>query len=245
EHLAEDRRMRLRAPEGTRAERRVHLQMVVRDERDEVATGVRDEPELQPLRAQLLQHGARVLEQLEVLGVLELGVALDPLHRPLARLAVAGRVELEAEALAQAAVALGPELRPRAGDREVDVEENGAQHHEASSSQRAVSTCVCRCSPSNAQATVWPIVQPRARSRSRPSSETSRSKRYSTSVREWPSSLERTIGATPNSRSPTSGFGSIASHGSRCAARTLSPCRSWWSSTCCPCVCGGCCSASS
>ena len=29
--------------------------------------------------------------------------------------------------------------------------------------------------------------------------------------------------------------GRSTSHGSRCAARTLSPCRSWWSSTCSPC----------
>ena len=49
--------------------------------------------------------------------------------RPLARLAVAGRVEHEAEALAEPPVALGPELRPRAGEREVDVEEDGAQAH--------------------------------------------------------------------------------------------------------------------
>ena len=33
----------------------------------------------------------------------------------------------------------------------------------------------------------------------------------------WPSSGERTIGAAENSRSPASGFGSITSHGSRCA----------------------------
>ena len=199
--------MRLRPPERARAERRVHLQAVVRHERVEVAARVRDEPELDALRAQLLQHRRRVLEQLEVLGVLpgprhldralvgavgvaahaaddplgegdpdllvvlELWVALDPLHRPLARLAVARGIELEAEALAQTAIALGTELRPRARDREVDVEEDCLQHHDASSSQRAVSTCVCRCSPSNAQAMVWPIVQPRARSRSRPSSD--------------------------------------------------------------------------
>ena len=41
---------------------------------------------------------------------------------------------------------------------------------------------------------------------------------------------------TENSRSPASGFGSITSHGSRCAASTFSPCRSWFTSTCSPCV---------
>ncbi len=44
------------------------------------------------------------------------------------------------------------------------------------------------------------------------------------------------MGATPNSRSPRSGFGSMASHGWRSARRTLSACRSWWSSTGSPCV---------
>src|SRR5207244_6819816 len=62
----------------------------------------------------------------DLLVVLELGVAPDALHRPLARGRVALGVELEAEALAEPLVALGPELRPRARDREVDVEENSA-----------------------------------------------------------------------------------------------------------------------
>ena len=53
---------------------------------------------------------------------------------------------------------------------------------------------------------------------------------------ECPSSPERTIGATANSRSAASGFGSITSHGSRSAATTFSPWRSWWTRTSSPCV---------
>ena len=49
-----------------------------------------------------------------------------------------------------------------------------------------------------------------------------------TSFWECPScSKSRMIGATANSRSPVRGFGSIASHGSRCAASTFWACRSW------------------
>ena len=96
----------------------------------------------------------------------------------------------------------------------------------------------CRRGPRRrlVHATVCAIVQPRARSRSSPSSDVSRSKRWRTSRFDSPSSNERTIGATANSRSPTSGFGSMTSHGSRSAASTLSPCRSWCRSTCSPCV---------
>ena len=110
------------------------------------------------------------------------GWRLMPSTRLLAGRRVARRVELEPEARAQPLVALGPELRPGPGDREVDVEEDGAQHHAASSSQRAVSTCVAVELAPSAQATVCAIVQPRARSRSRPSSAVSRSKRWRTSA---------------------------------------------------------------
>src|SRR5204863_199488 len=41
--------------------------------------------------------------------------------------------------------------------------------------------------------------------------------------------------ARSNSRSPTTGLGSIASHGARAARRTLPPCRSWCRTTCSPC----------
>ena len=131
----------------------------------EVPPRVRDETELQALSTQLGQHRQRVLEELEVLGmlpgarhleralvrrvgvaahaaddplgegnpdllvVLELGMALDPLDRLLACLRVARRVELEPEPRAEPLVALRPKLRPGAGDREVDVEENRAERH--------------------------------------------------------------------------------------------------------------------
>jgi hypothetical protein len=46
------------------------------------------------------------------------------------RLGVARRIELEAEAPAEALIALRPEIGPRLGNREVDVEENGSQCHQ-------------------------------------------------------------------------------------------------------------------
>ena len=70
EQRAEDRRVRLRPAERARAERGVDLEPMVRDEPLEVAPRVRHEPELQPLRPQLVEHRERVLVQLEVLGVL-------------------------------------------------------------------------------------------------------------------------------------------------------------------------------
>ena len=263
--------MRLRPPERAGAERRVDLQAVVRDEGVEVAAGVRDEPELQPLRAQLLQHGRRVLEQLEVLGVLpgprhldralvgavgvaahaaddplgegdpdllvvlELGMALDPLDRPLARLAVARRVELEAEALAQAAVALGAELRPGPGDREVDVEENCSQHHVASSSQRAVSTCVCRCSPSKPHAIVC-ADRPAAGALA-VEAELRRRAGRSGRARRGASGRARASGRSARRRTRArrrAASGRSPATARARAARTLSPCRSWCRSTCSP-----------
>ena len=70
QHCLEDRRVRLRPPERARADRGVDLEPVVRDEGVQVAAGIRDEPELQALAAQLAEHGQRVLVELEVLGVL-------------------------------------------------------------------------------------------------------------------------------------------------------------------------------
>src|SRR5436309_3150571 len=133
----------------------------------------------------------------DLLVVLELRVALDALDGPLAGGRVTRRVQLQPKSLAESLVPLGPELRPRPGDRKVDVEEDGLDHQRASNSQRAVSTWVWWSSPSEAQATVCAIVQPRARSRSRPSSAVSRSKRRRTSRFEWPSSRERAAGARP------------------------------------------------
>src|SRR5205085_9585272 len=74
----------------------------------------------------------------DLLVVLELRVPLERLDGRRPRLLVAGRVEAEAELRAAAAIALGPELRARLGQREVDVEEDRATlHHAASSSLRA------------------------------------------------------------------------------------------------------------
>src|SRR5262249_42427943 len=64
-------------------------------------------------------------EHPDLLVVVELRV---PFQRPDcagARLAVALGVELEIEALAEAPIALGPEVRARLGDREVDLAEDG------------------------------------------------------------------------------------------------------------------------
>ena len=58
-----------------------------------------------------------------------------------------------------------------------------------------------------AHAIVAPTVHRRARSRSRPSSAVRRSRRLSTALRLWPSSAERMIGTSENSRSASSGFG--------------------------------------
>ena len=63
----EDRRVRLRPAERARSEHRVDLQPVVRNELVEIATSVRDEPELEPVPTQLVQHRQRVLVELEVL----------------------------------------------------------------------------------------------------------------------------------------------------------------------------------
>ena len=95
-------------------------------------------------------------------------------ERRLARVVVARRVEVEAVPLAGADVALRAELRAGAGEREVDVEEDGA---ELSSSSQLDDLHVRVDDVAAHHATVCAIVQPRARSRSSPSSAQSRSSR--------------------------------------------------------------------
>ena len=68
-------------------------------------------------------------EDPDLLVVVELRVPLERRERGAARLVVARRVELEAVPRAEPPVALGPEVGPRLRDREVDVEDNGAQPH--------------------------------------------------------------------------------------------------------------------
>jgi hypothetical protein len=70
--------------------------------------------------------------------VFELGMVLEIDQGSDTRLVVPRRIERQPEALAEALVALGPELGPGARDREIHVEEDGAQHHAASSSHCAV-----------------------------------------------------------------------------------------------------------
>ena len=62
------------------------------------------------------------------LVVLELGMALEARDGREARVLVAIGIERQPVTLTRAAVALGPELRPRLEEREVDVEEHRAQH---------------------------------------------------------------------------------------------------------------------
>src|SRR5581483_7509683 len=262
-----DRRVRLRLPVMERADAGLHLERMMLCELAHVARGVRDEPDLQPGAAELVQHRQHVLVELEVLVALPaarqldgdvvrarvvaahaphdplregdpdllvvvvLGMALQVDERGVARLRVAHAVEDEPESLRAADVALGHQLGTRPREREVDVEENRLQR-----SHDTVSRCDSIHWLPPDHATVCAIVQPRARSRSSPSSLVSRSSRYSASRLVCPSSKERTIGATENSRSPASGFGSMASHGSRWAASTFCPWRSWCSRTGSPCV---------
>ena len=76
----------------------------------------------------------------DLVVVLELGVALEIVDRGAARIFVARGVEDDSEALAETPVSLGAEIRPGLGEREVDVEEDGAQLHAAFRSHRHVST---------------------------------------------------------------------------------------------------------
>src|SRR5207244_1102421 len=91
----------------------------------------------------------------DLLVVLEVRVTLEVDERRDASLLVPGWVELQAELLASAAVALRAELGPRLREREVDVEEDGAELAHASTSQRTVSTCRSCHSLSYAHASVW------------------------------------------------------------------------------------------
>ena len=61
----------------------------------------------------------------DLLVVLELGMVLEVLDRGRPCRLVAVGVERQPVARTGGAVALGPEQRPRLGQREVDVEENG------------------------------------------------------------------------------------------------------------------------
>src|SRR5205823_14903335 len=65
----------------------------------------------------------------DLLVVVELRMPLERRDGMRASLAVALGVELEPEALAEPPVAVRPEIRTWLGNREVDVEENGAQSH--------------------------------------------------------------------------------------------------------------------
>ena len=109
-------------------------------------------------------------------------MALEVEDRRLPRLLVERGIEHDAVTPGDACVPLGRELGSGTAEREVDVEEDRPdRRHATSSSQRTVCRCVGWYSLSNPHAMVCPIVQPRARSRSRPRSEVTLSRRYSAS----------------------------------------------------------------
>ena len=81
EHRREDRRVRLRLAVMERADPGVDLERVMPREVAHVARGVRDEPDLQPRRAQLVEHGHDVLVELEVLVALPAARELDGARR--------------------------------------------------------------------------------------------------------------------------------------------------------------------
>ena len=272
--------VRPKAPEPSAAST---SQPVVRDELVEVAARVRDEPELEPARAQLGEHRQRVLVELEVLGVLpgprhldralvgRVGVAAhaadDPLGERDPDLLVVLELRVAPDALDRRSRAprrsgtgraRARSARPAAGSPRARAPGPGRASVKstskrtacsitpASSSQRAVSTCVSWSSPSNAHASVCadrPAARALAVEAELGAEPVEAVEHVALRVAELAASARSA--RAPNSRSPTSGFGSITSHGSRCAARTLSPCRSWCSSTCSPCVGGSSRSASS
>ena len=131
-------------------------------------------------------------------------------ERGVSRVLVPRRVERETVPLAAADVALGHQLRPGLREREVDVEEHRAKAHLVL--QQPVHRLHLR------SRLVAPA-RPRHRLRDRPAlralavevelraQPVEAIERRRASM--WPSSDERTIGATENSRSPASGFGSI------------------------------------
>ena len=75
ERRLEDRRMRLHPSVRAGVDDRIDVEAVMRDELREVANSIRDEPELERMRAQFVQHRQDVLVELEVLG--SLPAALD------------------------------------------------------------------------------------------------------------------------------------------------------------------------
>src|SRR5581483_11264376 len=70
-------RVRLGLTVRPRSDRDVDVEPVVLDEGAEIPAGVRDETDPQPVATQLLEHGKRVLEELEVVRVLPEGDHLD------------------------------------------------------------------------------------------------------------------------------------------------------------------------
>ncbi len=68
----EDRRMRLGAAVQSRSDHCVHLEPVVGDELLEVTLAVRDQPDLHPMSAKLVEDGEHVLVEREVLVPLPL-----------------------------------------------------------------------------------------------------------------------------------------------------------------------------
>ena len=66
----EDRGMRLDVPVQPRSHHRVDVQAVVRDELVEISLAVRDEPDLQAVSPELVEHGDRIVVEGEVLVLL-------------------------------------------------------------------------------------------------------------------------------------------------------------------------------
>src|SRR6266545_4002150 len=77
EQRAEDRLVGLRLSVHARCEDGIDLDAVVRHERIEVAARIREQGELQTVTSQLVEHGQRIVEQLEVLRTLPGACHLD------------------------------------------------------------------------------------------------------------------------------------------------------------------------
>ena len=71
--------------------------------------------------------------------MIEVRVTDEEVERRIARRVEAGPVEREAVTYTGGDVSLGPERGARLGEGEVDIEENGANGHASSRSQRTVS----------------------------------------------------------------------------------------------------------
>ena len=163
-------------------------------------------------------------------------MALEVLDRRLARLVVAARVQRDPVPPGDARVARG-QLGPGTAEREVDVEENGPQGHSASSSSHlTVSTL---------RLAVVAVERPRHRLPDRPAAgalavEAELGRQPVEAVEHvclrGPSSTrahdrrDRELALTDRAASDRSRATARAA-----AARTLSPWRSWCSSTCSPC----------